>query len=134
LPFLIPAASVSVLMVHAAVALSPCSPEDHAEVGPDRRVLVGEHDHLHAVVRHVPGEVLVNLDHGTAEVFAIAAHSQFRAGIGRPLWEDFSQLLVVPGKKEVAKFVVVNCIGIGRVGDPEIAGFAEIAGIGEPYL
>jgi hypothetical protein len=43
-------------------------------------------------------------------------------------------LLVVPGEEEVAEFVVVDRIGVGGVGDPEVAGFAEVAGIGEPYL
>ena len=104
-------------------------PEDHAEVGPDRRVLVGEHDHLQAVVRHVAGEVAVDLHHGTAEVLAIAAHGQFGAGIGRPFGEGLGQLLVIPREEEVAEFVVVDCIGVGWIGDPEVAGFAKVTGI-----
>ena len=49
-------------------------PKDHAQVGPDRRVLVREHDHLQAVVRHVEGQVFVDIHHRAAEVFSIAAH------------------------------------------------------------
>jgi hypothetical protein len=80
--------------------LEPGSPEDHAEVGPDRRVLVGEHDHLQAVVRHVAGEVLVDLHHGAAEVLAIAAHGEFGAGIGRPFGEGFGSCLSYQARKK----------------------------------
>ena len=52
--------------------LQASSPENHAQVGPHRRVLVREHDHLQTVVGHVAGQVLVDLDHGAAEVLAIA--------------------------------------------------------------
>ena len=90
--------------------------------------------HLQAVVRHVAGEVLVNLHHGTAEVFAIAAHGEFGAGIGRPFGKGFGQLLVIPREEKVAEFVVVDRVGIGRVGDPEVAGFAEVAGVGRSNL
>jgi hypothetical protein len=45
-------------------------PEDEGQVRPDARVLVGEHDDLHAVVRHVGGEVAVGVDHAFAEVCA----------------------------------------------------------------
>ena len=43
--------------------LQPGCPEDHTQVGPDSRVLVGEHHHLQAVAGHVMGEVLVDLHH-----------------------------------------------------------------------
>jgi hypothetical protein len=78
------------------------SPEDHAEIGPDRRVLMGEHDHLQTVVGHVTGKVAVDLHHGAAEVFPISAYGQFGAGVGRPFGEGFGELLVVPREKEVA--------------------------------
>jgi len=94
------------------------SPEDHAEVGPDRRVLMGEHDHPQAIVRHVPGEVLVYLHYRAAEVLAIAPHGQFGAGVGRPFRESLGELLVIPREEEVAEFVVVDRIGVGPVGDP----------------
>jgi len=104
-------------------------PEDHAEVGPDRRVLMGEHDHLQAIVRHVPGEVLVYLHHRAAEVLAIAPHGQFGTGVGRPFRECLGDLLVIPGEEEIAEFVVVDRIGIRWVGDPEVTGFAKVAGV-----
>jgi hypothetical protein len=90
---------------------------------------MGEHDHLHAIVWHVPGEVLVNLNHGATEVFAVTAHGQFGTGVGRPLGECLAKLLVIPREEEIAEFVVVHRIGVGRVGDPEVTVFAEVSGI-----
>ena len=124
-----PTASVSVLMVQAAVALSPAAQRIMPRSAQTAGFLVGEHDHLQAVVRHVAGEVLVDLHHRAAEVLAIAAHGEFGAGVGRPLGEGFGQLLVIPGEKKVAEFVVVDRIGVGRIGDPEVAGLAEVAGV-----
>ena len=54
----------------------PRRPQDHAEVGPDRWVLVGEHDELEAVVRHVAREVRVDLDHAALEVIAAASNGE----------------------------------------------------------
>ena len=90
--------------------------------------------HLQAVVWHVAGEVLVDFYHGTAEVLAIAAHGQFGAGIGRPFGKGLGQLLVIPGEEKVAEFVVVDRVGIRRIGDPEVAGFTEVAGIGKLHV
>ena len=69
-------------------------------------------------------EVFVNLDHGTAEVFAIAAHGEFGAGIGGPFGESLGELLVIPREEEIAEFVVVHGIGVGRVGEPNVAGIS----------
>ena len=51
------------------------------------------------------------------------------AGIAAPFGEKFGELLVIPSEEEVSEFVVVDGIGVGRVGDPEVAGLAEVAGV-----
>ena len=43
--------------------LQSCGPQNHAQICPDGRVLVREHDHLQAVVGHVVCQVLVYLHH-----------------------------------------------------------------------
>ena len=88
-----------------------------------------EHDHLQAVVGHVAGEILVNLHHRAAKVFAIATHRQLSASIGSPFGESVGELLVVPSEKIIAQFVIIHRICIGRVGDPKIADFTKITSI-----
>ena len=75
------------------------------------------------------GEVLVNLHHRATEVLAIAAHRKFGAGIGDPFGEGFGELLVIPRQEEVAEFVVVDRVGVGRVGDPEVASVTNITSV-----
>jgi hypothetical protein len=88
---------------------------------------VGELNHLQTVVRHVAGEVFVDFHHRTAEVFAIATHGEFGTSIGGPFGESFGELLVIPSEEEVGEFVVVDGVSVGRVGEPDVAGFAEVA-------
>ena len=116
-----------------ASGLESCRPKNHAKISPDCWILVGEHHQLHAIVWHVPSEVLVDLHHRTAEVFAIAAYRKFSSGIGDPFWKGFGQLLVIPRKEEVPKFVVIDCISIGRISDPEVTGFAKISSVRGRY-
>lgn len=102
-------------------------PEDHPEVSPDGRVLMGELHHLETVVRHVASEIAIDLDHGMAEVVAVTPHREFGAGVWRPLRKGLREGFIIPGEKEITQFVVVHGIGIRWIGDPEIAGFAEVA-------
>ena len=79
---------------------------------------MGEHDHLHAVVRHVFGKILVDLHHGAAEVFSIAPHREFGSGIGDPLGKSFDESLVIPSEEEVAEFMIVYGVSVRRICDP----------------
>jgi len=51
-------------------------PENESEVRPDGGVLMGEHDDLHAIVRHMRGEVGIAIDHAIAEGFVAADDSK----------------------------------------------------------
>ena len=104
-------------------------PEDHAEVGPDRRVLVGEHHHLHAVLGHVLCQVLVDFHHRASEVVAIASHREFGAAIGNPFGKGLGKLFVIPREEKVGEFVVVDRVGVGRIGDPKVAGILNVTSI-----
>jgi hypothetical protein len=85
--------------------------------------------HLHAVVRHVAGEILVDVHHGSAEVLAVARTASSARASGVHSGKALAKLLVIPGEEEVAEFVVVDRVGVGRIGDPEVAGLAEVAGV-----
>ena len=100
-----PADSVSVLMVQAAVAFRPA-------------VLVGEHHHLQPVVGHMAGEVLVDLHHRVTEIVPVATNREFCPRIRRPFGKSTSELFVVPGEKEVAEFVVVDGVSVGWISYP----------------
>jgi len=54
--------------------LEAAGPQDHAQVAPYRRILVGELHQLQAVVRHLVGQPGVDVHHGMLEILARALH------------------------------------------------------------
>jgi hypothetical protein len=56
-----------------------------------------------------------------AEIVSISSDCQLRSRIRIPLRKGTSNSLVVPSKKEIAKLVVVDRIGVWWIGDPEVA-------------
>ncbi len=74
-------------------------------------------------------EILVDLDHGPAEVFAIPSHGELSAGIRYPFGESFCELLVVPCQEKVAEFVVVHGVRIWGISNPKITDFAQIPSV-----
>ena len=81
---------------------------------------MGEHDDLEAVVRHVFGEVLVSVHHALAEFLAGAADGERTLAIRVPVGEEFGQMLFVPGQEELGEFVIVDGVGVGGVGEPDV--------------
>ena len=105
-------------------------PENHAEVGPDPCILVGKHDHLQTVVRHVRGEIGVDVHHAVLELFVRALYCQGRPAVGIPIGEEAWKVLFVPGEKKVCELVVVDGIRVGRIGDPQVGRVVDGAGVG----
>ena len=114
------ALSVSVTMFQAAVTRKPGRPEDGAEVGPDAGILVGEHHHLQAVVRHVPGHGGVGGHHVAAELLVLAFDGEIAVRVPGPLVEGRRRVLAQPSYEELGDFMVVDRVRIRRIGDENI--------------
>ena len=84
------------------------SPEDQRQIRPDTRVLVGEHDDLQAVVRHVRCQVPVTIHHAPAEALVRAGHGEGAAGVSIPVSEKPRQRPAHPGQEKLRQFVVVD--------------------------
>ena len=92
-------------------------PQNRAEIGPDAGILMGEHHHLHAVVRHVPGHGGVGGHHVAAECFVLALDGEIAPRVPGPLVEGRRRILAQPGDEELGDLVIVDCIRVRRVGD-----------------
>ena len=99
----------------------PGRPEDRAEIGPDAGVLVGEHHHLQAVVGHVAGHGGIGGHHVAAELLVLALDGEIATRVPGPLVERRRRILAQPGDEEFGDFVIVDRVGIRRIGDKNVA-------------
>ena len=49
------------------------------------------------------------------------------AARGIPVRKEARQVFFVPGEEKVREFVVVDGVGVGRIGDPEVSGVGDVA-------
>jgi hypothetical protein len=88
--------------------LEAAGPQNHAEVAPHCRVLVGELHQLQSVVRHLPRQPGVDIHHRTFEIVARTLYRQCRYILKVPVGEGYWQQAFVPGEKVVGQLVVVD--------------------------
>ena len=82
---------------------------------------------LQAIVRHMAGEVFVNLHHGERRKSSPSPRTAIsaRASTG-PVWErSCASCLSYQARKKVAELVIIDRVGVRRVRNPEVAGFAN---------
>jgi hypothetical protein len=82
---------------------------------------VGEHDDLVAIVWHLPGKALVALRERLPEARATPFDGESAAAIGRPAGKKPRQMPLVPGEEEFRELLVVDRVGIARIGDPDVS-------------
>lgn len=90
---------------------------------------MGELHHLDAIIRHMLGKIPVYLNHGTPKFFAVATHGKLSSGIASPFGKYIGEPLFMPGQEKVAEFMIVDGVCVGRISNPDVAGFAEIASV-----
>ncbi|MDN5871097.1 MAG: hypothetical protein L0H73_10330 [Nitrococcus sp.] len=114
--------------VQAAGHAQTRGPEDQPQIRPHARILMGEHHDLHAVIWHAFIQPLVRGHHGLPETLAAAADCKSAAAIGGIIKDRF-QRGGDPSQEKLRELMIVDCIRIRRVGDPEIALGSQVSRI-----
>ena len=100
----------------------PGAPENLCHVAPDACVLMGEHDDLKPVVRHMVCHGFVCLHHPLAEILAITLDGKGTSRVPSPVMEWFWRIFSQPCDKEFGDFLIAHGISIRRVSDPIVCG------------
>src|SRR5690348_17548979 len=92
-----------------------------------------EQDHLQSVVRRVAGEVPVDVHHGAAELLTIASDGELCARISSPFWKGLGKRFLVPRKEKITELVIVDCVCVRWIGNPNVIRFVQVARVRNQY-
>ena len=101
--------------------LQSSGPHDEGEVFPHVCILVGKHEHLQTVVRHLLRQTGVTFSHRDAERRVVTFDGVIAFRVGIPLGETRLKVRFIPREEILGEFLVVHRISVRRVGDPEVA-------------